>query len=107
MPHDPKAYESAYLPDQTGFVWDFSNGRLVITGLCPACSGETRHPVPTHITPGAVTKGKGTGASPDDEEVPREVYMRCRCRQPHPGDTQETGGCGAKWVAVRQTGAGS
>ncbi|GGS57183.1 MULTISPECIES: hypothetical protein [Streptomyces] len=106
MPHDPKDYESAHLPDQTGFVWDFSGGRLVITGLCPACSGETRHPVPRRITPGAVTKGGG-GASPDDAEVPSEVFMQCRCRRSHPGDTRETGGCGAKWTAVRQTGTGS
>ncbi|MCE0445617.1 hypothetical protein LT493_13125 [Streptomyces tricolor] len=85
MPHDAKDYESRYLPDQTGFVWDFSGGRLVITGLCPACAGETRHPVPTRLTPGAVTKGGGAGAFEEDDEVPREVYMRCRCRLPHPG----------------------
>ncbi|MEU6667051.1 hypothetical protein [Streptomyces sp. NPDC046727] len=104
MSHDPKNYESKYLPDQTGFVWDFTTGRLVITGSCPECAGEIRHPL-RDIKPGAVAKGPGKGSA--DDPVPDRVYMRCRCRRPHPGDTQETGGCGAKWTAVRTGGAGS
>ncbi|GGZ14482.1 hypothetical protein GCM10010300_68240 [Streptomyces olivaceoviridis] len=107
MSHHPKPYESKYLPDQTtGFVWDFSGGRLVITGTCPECAGRTEHPVPD-VMPGAVTKGGSGGVSAREDEVPGEVYMRCRCRLPHPGDARESGGCGAKWVAVRQPGTGS
>ncbi|MFF8729133.1 hypothetical protein ACF073_21930 [Streptomyces sp. NPDC015171] len=104
MSHQDTPYASRHLPDQTGFVWDFSGGRLVITGTCPACAGATRHPLPD-VTPGAIAKGARRGSAADD--VPGEVYMRCRCRLPHPGDEQETGGCGAKWVAVRPAGAGS
>ncbi|WP_225824367.1 hypothetical protein [Streptomyces naphthomycinicus] len=103
-PHRPKAYESKYLPDQTGFVWDFSGGRLVVTGVCPECEGETRHALPD-VMPGAVVKGPGRRHR--DDEVPGEVYMRCKCRQAHAGDAQETGGCGAKWTAVRPAGGGS
>ncbi|QTD99808.1 hypothetical protein [Streptomyces cyanogenus] len=106
MPHNAKTYESKYLPDQTGFLWDFTGGRLVITGTCPECAGTTRHPVPD-VMPGAVTKGGTGAASPEDDEVPGQVYMRCRCRLGHPGDAQETGGCGAKWVAVRPAGPDS
>ncbi|MEU3414945.1 MULTISPECIES: hypothetical protein [unclassified Streptomyces] len=105
MSHDPKPFESRHLPDQSGFVWEISGGRLVITGTCPACGGATSHPVPD-IRPGSVAKGLPLGRSGRDE-TPDEVYMRCRCRLPHPGDQQETGGCGAKWVAVRRRGTGS
>ncbi|MGW3464392.1 hypothetical protein ACWDE9_34525, partial [Streptomyces olivaceoviridis] len=66
----------------------------------------SKHPVPD-VMPGAVTKGGSGGVSAREDEVPSEVYMRCRCRLPHPGDARESGGCGAKWVAVRQPGTGS
>ncbi|MBL1083129.1 hypothetical protein JK359_14230 [Streptomyces actinomycinicus] len=107
MPHENKAYEVKDLPDQpAGFVWDLSGTRLVISGSCPECGHAVDHPVPD-VMPGAVTMGWRWRRERAREEVPREVYMRCRCLQPHAGDEEEAGGCGAAWVAIRPAGAGS
>ncbi|MFB0616245.1 hypothetical protein [Streptomyces sp. AGS-58] len=105
MSHVEKAYEATYWPDQqAGFVWDSSGGRLVVSGSCPACAGPTVHPVP-EVMPGAVTLGRRRLRL--EVPVPDEVYMQCRCMRAHAGDEQETGGCGAAWMAVRPAGTGS
>ncbi|MEU8676024.1 hypothetical protein [Streptomyces sp. NPDC048560] len=83
----------------TGFAWEFTGESLTVRGECPECRGETSYEPPVRIQVG-VTKGPG-GPAKVGRMGPEETYMVCQCPYPHPGDTQEKGGCGRSWTAVR------
>ncbi|MFC9246528.1 hypothetical protein ACFT7S_21820 [Streptomyces sp. NPDC057136] len=83
----------------TGFTWEFTGESLTVLGNCPRCRGETSYQPPIEVQVG-VTKGPG-GPAKIDRMGPEETYMVCRCAHAHPGDTQEKGGCGLSWTAVR------
>lgn len=91
--------------DVTGFTWDFTGDSLTVHGDCPRCQGETGYQPPVEVQVGA-TKGPG-GPAKAARKGGEKTYMTCRCPFPHPQDTQEKGGCGLSWVAVRPPESGT